>query len=184
MRHLAKHRPALLPALLIVLGVCLLQGCLFIPTFDKLKSGKDVSKAVGDANSRKRLRVGVSTLDDVIAVLGPPHYATPDRSEVAYVWTVTNGIWVWPFCFTAYPQEGKRALVLDFDRGLLRSYRVEKMNGNWYTPTVTWFPVRERMLPFTMPPPPGSSPPAAPPPSAPTAPAPPPGPQYRTTPSQ
>ena len=141
MPHRSSRR-ALLPIVLLALGVYLLAGCIYIPMFGRTTDGKNVSGTVGGANSRKSLRVARSTRDDVLRVLGPPHTSKLDGSAVAYTWRVQNGVAIWPFCFMADSIDGTRTLVLRFDEaGKLQSYNVLKrdkqlidMGSAWHTP--------------------------------------------------
>ena len=179
------------PAMLLVVGLWLLQGCLFIPTFNKVDSGGHNAAAdVGEADSKKPLRVGTATIDDVSRILGRPTFVNPDGSAVAYRWGVTNGIWIWPLCFQAYAQEGKRMLVVEFDHaGVLRSFHVEKTNGNWLYSSAPFLGPPKGMKPWSpnlwpeVPPAPAPVPPSVPPhwspPPGPASPLPPPGPRYR-----
>lgn len=120
------------PATLALVGAGVLSGCIFIPTFGVTTHGKNIAGEVGDARSRKPVRVDRATIEDVYRILGPPEYATPDNSQVAYTWRVLNGVWVGLLC--AGPQEGSRALVLTFDReGVLRSFAVVERNDGFLT---------------------------------------------------
>lgn len=122
----------LVPILLSAWGLALLSGCLFIPTFNKTTEGTNVSGEVGKPGSKAPLIVGRARREDVVRVLGTPHYASPNGSRAVYNWKVLNGIWVWPLCFQAYDQDGARALVLEFDRsGVLHSFYVAKRNNDW-----------------------------------------------------
>ena len=183
------------PLVLLVTGLWLLEGCLFIPTFNKLKPGdRNAAADVGEATAHRPLRVGTSTRDDVMRVLGPPAFARPDWSAIAYQWRVTNGIWVWPLCFSAYSQEGKRMLIVEFDSaGMLRSFRVEKQNANFMYNKVSLYqappgmklwqpPAWPANAPLPLPTAPGVAP-LPPPPPASAPPPPPPGPTYPTAPA-
>ena len=117
------------PAAFMLLGIWLLVGCVYVPTFDKVVTGRNAAKKVGDARSRRPLRVTRSELADVLRVLGEPRFATADRRVLAYPWTVRNGVAVWPLCLAAYPVKGQRTLVLRFDdRDVLRSFEILKRN--------------------------------------------------------
>ncbi len=71
-------------------------------------------------------------MDQVIALLGYPQYASQDGRRIAYTWTVLNGEWVYPLCFTAQPQQGQRALELTFDQhNVLEDYQLSKVDGSW-----------------------------------------------------
>src|SRR5215204_20189 len=131
----------LLPLALAAIGAWLLAGCIFVPTFDKTIRGKNVSKYVGSQRQKRPLRLHAATRDDVLRVLGEPHYASPDRTRIAYEWDVRNGYWVWPLCFAAYAQEGRRVLLLTFDEeGVLRTSEGLKNNGNWMYGRVSRIP--------------------------------------------
>ena len=130
-----------LPVALIAIGVWLLAGCVFIPSFDKTIRGRNVSKYVGSDKQKRPIRLHAATRDDVLRVLGEPRYASPDRTRIAYEWDVRNGYWVWPLCFAAYAQEGKRVLLLTFDEGgVLRTSEVLKATGNWMYGKVSRIP--------------------------------------------
>lgn len=185
MRHLAKHRPALLPALLIVLGVCLLQGCLYIPTFNATVGGKDAEKLVGPG---KPLQAGISTREQVKKVLGQPFSETSDGRFVVYSWLKRKGLLVYPFCFTAEPQDRSFATTFEFDtNGLLVDYATEEgprvgflfspATGHKFIPQRVMIHQQELRL--------QNHPELLKRFRTATRPAPaPPGPQYRTTPSQ
>ena len=124
-----KRQRLLLPATLAGVGVYLLVGCIYIPTFKGVKSGKNYYKLVGDAKSRKPVRVGRSTLEDALRILGAPFSRKGDGEALAYAWTVQTGVAVWPLCFHAESMQGYRTLVLRFDATRqLASYAILKTN--------------------------------------------------------
>lgn len=124
LRHCIRILP---PLFLIALGLWLLSGCIYIPTFDSVKQGRNASKEVGDARSKKPLRVGLASRDEVLRILGQPPLITEDRSKFAYTWEVTRGVWIMPLCFDTRSIEGHRMLVLSFDSaGILRDFGVKK----------------------------------------------------------
>ena len=126
-----RIRRLLAPVALIVIGVWLLAGCVYIPTFSTTTSGKSVGGSVGAADSRRPLRVSRSTLDDVLRVLGKPPHATSDGRVLAYPWSVRHGIVVWPLCFAGYSVNGQRTLVLRLDeRHVLRSFEILRQDDN------------------------------------------------------
>jgi hypothetical protein len=132
MRTIVKK--GLPPAIIAAVGVWLLAGCVFIPTFNKRIHGREVTRDVGKENSKKPLRLGRATRDDVLRLLGDPPYWSPDGRRVAYTWTVLNGIWVWPLCFDSFNQEEARTLILTFDADdTLVSYRMTRNGQNWWT---------------------------------------------------
>jgi outer membrane protein assembly factor BamE (lipoprotein component of BamABCDE complex) len=115
--------------LAIVVGVAFLSGCVFIPMFDMPINGtRNAAKHVGDAKSKKPLRVGAATREDVRRILGPPTLAKRDGSSVAYRWSVLE--WIVVAC-GSQDQRGNRMLVLDFDdTGILRAFRIEKASDD------------------------------------------------------
>jgi outer membrane protein assembly factor BamE (lipoprotein component of BamABCDE complex) len=135
---------------LVVLGLGLLSGCVFIPTFNKTTEGINVAKQIGDQNSRKPVRVGF-TREQVTEELGPPQYATDDMRKIAYQWRVLQGVWILPLCFAAPKQEEYRVLVLSFnDAGTFEKYEMRKDNSQtlmpWYHPIRP--PVPEQLKPY------------------------------------
>lgn len=182
-----SSRRALLPIVLIALGLYLLVGCIYIPMFGRTTDGKNVRRAVGDANSRRPLRVSRASRDDVLRVLGPPYVAASDGSALAYTWRVQNGIAIWPFCFMADSIDGMRTLVLRFDQaGKLQSYNLMKSDKPLISLGAMWFQpplpddLRDELAAQKNP---LSSRPTgrpASPPSPTTPPSPPPGPTYKT----
>jgi hypothetical protein len=114
-----------LPVALIVLGVWLTSGCIYIPTFGILKSGENAAKKVGDEKSAKPIRVRNATRADVLRILGPPYAQKLDGSALAYAWHIRNALVIWPLCFQASSVNGVRTLVLRFNaQGALMSYQV------------------------------------------------------------
>jgi hypothetical protein len=91
------------PVLLLVLGLWLLAGCLYLPIPEHLTNNtqKDFRKLVGDGNSKRPLQTGRAMRQQVFALLGPPPYASYDDRSVAYVLETESGGWVYPLCFTA-----------------------------------------------------------------------------------
>jgi hypothetical protein len=129
-----SKRKLLLPTGLAGLGVWVLVGCVYIPTFGPTVRGRNASGEVGPAGSKKPIRVSASTLDDVIRVLGEPPLATSDRRVVGYPWSVRNGYLVWPLCFSGDSIYGNRTLVLRFDeRQVLRSFEILKQDEDFQT---------------------------------------------------
>lgn len=139
-----RLRRSLLPLSLTIAGVWMLVGCVWIPVFEKPIDGDtDYSNPVGNRGSKRPIRLKVSSREDVLRVLGPPRFTTPDQSQFAYSWRVLNGYYVWPLCFPlslpqgeapVYAQQGSRTLILTFDeRGNLNGSRVTGYNGNWWS---------------------------------------------------
>jgi hypothetical protein len=162
-------RRSLLPMLLVVLGIWLLAGCIYIPMFGRTVSGTNVSGKVGEPDSHKPIRIARTNRDQVIHLLGPPYAEKRDGTAIAYVWTVQNGIAVWPLCFTIQTVDGRRVLILRFDEyGVLQRSQILKHDD-----TADMLSARERRLPL-----PGDFHDAQYPEQS--APQPPRGPQYRT----
>jgi hypothetical protein len=127
-----SKRKLLIPIGLTALGVWVLVGCVYIPTFGPTVRGRNAAGDVGSAGSRKLIRVTVSTLADVIRVLGEPPLATRDWRVVGYPWSVRNGYLVWPLCFSGESIYGNRTLVLRFDeQQVLRSFQVLTQDENF-----------------------------------------------------
>jgi hypothetical protein len=115
----------LLPAVFIAMGLLILTGCIFIPGFHETVEKTNLAAKVGDANSDRPIRVGYATREQIVAMFGPPQYVDDSGRRIGYGWTVRNGIWIVPLCFTATPRLGYHGIELDFDeRGVLRSFEV------------------------------------------------------------
>jgi hypothetical protein len=117
-----------LPMLLLMLGLWLLAGCFYLPV-PQHQVGvkiKDLRTVVGDRNSKRPLKVGQATRQQVIALLGNPPFASRDERSVAYVMETESGAWVFPLCFSASPGEARRyAMRLDFDgQGILEGWEL------------------------------------------------------------
>ena len=97
MDRLSRNFIALVVA---VLGACASGGCIYIPTFGATE-GQNVSKFVGAADSKRPLRVGVSTRQDVIELLAEPKatsddsvlisHAPQDSHTLIYRWQTLQG---------------------------------------------------------------------------------------------
>jgi hypothetical protein len=131
-RQRLEIRRALLPLALAGIGTWLLVGCIYVPTFNHVVRGRDVSRQVGPERSKRPVRVGHATRADVVRVLGPPLRTSYDGHRLAYSWTAVNGLTVWPpLCFTTTAERETRALVLAFDENdALVSYRVTRQMEN------------------------------------------------------
>jgi hypothetical protein len=112
--------PVTLPA---VMGVCLLSGCVMLPV-----SSDGPQPQIGGHSSNKPLRIGCSTRDDVVRVLGGEEL--PDRPDVPLVYEYSVryeyrclGFWPVP----DYKTFEGRYVRVDFDpQGRLRGYKVFK----------------------------------------------------------
>ena len=113
----------LLPSVLILAGILFLTGCFYVPTFNITSKGTNVAAKVGDANSRRPIRVGFATCEQIIRMFGEPPYRDASGNRIRYSWSVKNGIWINPFCFASEDQIEDRGIELDFDeRGVLRRF--------------------------------------------------------------
>jgi hypothetical protein len=118
---------SLLPTVLVILGLTLLIGCLYIPTFEQPASQaqRDFRDLVGDDPGRP-IRPGYVNRRTVILLLGQPDLESVDHKSIGYLFATHQGYWFWPLCFTG--QEATRreyGLRLDFrDDGVLREFRV------------------------------------------------------------
>jgi hypothetical protein len=121
-------RRALPPLLLAAAGVWLLVGCVYIPGFERVTMGKDVSGKVGDDRSSRPLRLGRATREDVVRVLGEPGFVSSTGRAVAYGWGVTDGYLFNGLCPSMSETfRSSRSLVLRFDeRGVLQEYQLLK----------------------------------------------------------
>jgi hypothetical protein len=112
--------------ILIGAGVWMLVGCIYIPTFNATTEGRNHSGKVGDANSRKPIRVGQTHRDDVMRLLGPPPFVTPDGRGAVYPWRATRGVWVMPLCFMVESMHSYHGVFLTFDeRGYLERFQFD-----------------------------------------------------------
>lgn len=93
----------------------MLVGCVYVPMFGRTTLGTDVSKKVGGAQSRKPVRVGRSTRQEVLRALGAPYAESAEGRVLAYAWRAQNGFTIWPLCFTADSVDSWRTLVLRFN---------------------------------------------------------------------
>ena len=116
-----SHRVArlTLPALLALSGVAFLMGCIPIPVY-RTPDGKPRPESyIGKPGSSKPLKVGRSTLDDVLRVLGQPSEEQRGNT-IDYQYGINTIFW-----FPCFIETGYRLLRLDFDdRGILRGYHV------------------------------------------------------------
>jgi len=113
---------------LAAVGVWVLAGCIYIPTPGKAGRGVNAGKYVGGGRSDKPIRTSTSTLDDVLAVLGPPRHASADGRSIGYTWSVPQGTWV-GICYSARPLYHHQLFRLDFDQdGTLVRFTAIKEN--------------------------------------------------------
>jgi hypothetical protein len=192
---MAARPPLLLPIALVALGVAILAGCIPLSGGGSVIQGKDASKSVGEAGSKKPLQKGNATLGQVLDVLGRPTFVDPAGRRLGYRWRTLNSS-VWVLCAGVIHDESTATLVLQFDPSdRLVSFSVEKAwAGNDISagtfdpkPPAGMTPFQSGSWPFAPAPDPQGSPPNLPPTSAPsarngTAPAPPADPDFWNTP--
>jgi hypothetical protein len=100
MHRMDRRSRNLLALVVAVLGACASGGCIYIPTFGA-SEGENVSRFVGAADSKRTLRLGLSTRHDVIALLGGPtaasdesvliSHAPQDSHTLIYRWQTLQG---------------------------------------------------------------------------------------------
>ena len=140
--HYLKHT---LPIVLILSGVYLLVGCIYIPTFGLSKDGKDFRGLVGEARSHRQIRPGNATRSLVIQLLGEPKLASSDGLTIAYELSTMDGYVIWPLCFDQSSAVKTRYLLrLKFNSGgRLESYQVRNQStGNILSSNGVAGPVR------------------------------------------
>ena len=144
----------LIPGSLVIVGVWLLVGCIYVPTFNVTVSGKDATKSVGATGSGKKLQPGRGTRENVQQVLGKPYFATSDGRFWVYSWERRKGIQVWPLCFTGGPEDDSFAMTLEFgadgvmrdfelEQGLKRGYLFSVADADQFVPTRVMIHQRE-----------------------------------------
>src|SRR5689334_19650758 len=99
----------LLPTCLIALGVFLLVGCLYIPTWEIIRDHADV-KRVAEQKGSQKLVAHRTTRQVVESMLGKPPLSTSDGRVVGYLWNTSSGYWVYPQCFSAIPAQSRTCL--------------------------------------------------------------------------
>jgi len=106
-------RRYILPLSLLAIGLLMLTGCIYIPFFDvpDNPAQKDFRPLIGDANSNRPIRPYHITRQQVMALLGPPPYASADNTAIGYHYIVTNGYWFAPLCFYIGPGSKKGSIV-------------------------------------------------------------------------
>jgi len=88
------------PIFLAVLGVAMLSGCIYVPTFGvSVHDTSNLKKKVGHAHSDKPIKLNVSTRQEIIALIGKPMDSTLDDSVAVYPWHRRWGVWFFPLCF-------------------------------------------------------------------------------------
>src|SRR5436305_1113942 len=122
-----KRLRLILAICLVLAGVALLTGCVYIPDiFGTYERGtpKLNGRIEAKEKSHAPVHLGV-TREQVIAALGLPRIQTPDGRTFGYDSTYKVGYFVWTLCFAAYPKTRTYAALLDFDEaGILRNVQV------------------------------------------------------------
>ena len=115
----------------VIACVLLHAGCIPVPLFHAPVEGRVVTRELGDADSRRPLRVARSSRADVERRLGPPWRA--DTHWTYYYWRTADVLWLYPLWFWAQTDQSYHTVELRFDAsGTLRSYRV--LDGGAETP--------------------------------------------------
>lgn len=124
---------AAVPLALAVAG-WLAVGCIPVPGGYRVAEGGPRPDArIGPPGSDKLVRVGHSTREDVVYVLGPPRQVSRDGSVLVYEYSVVPTDLVLLVPFTVLPQAEPRWLRLTFDAtGTLRGWKVYKDLSGFY----------------------------------------------------
>src|SRR5438270_13494694 len=96
-----------IPFLLLPLGMWLLVGCLYLPIPEHRIHfhQKDFRPYLGARQSDRPIRAGAINRAKVVALLGPPPFASQDGRSIAYILQTERGFVVWPLCFAAGPTD-------------------------------------------------------------------------------
>jgi hypothetical protein len=124
---------SLLPTFLVVIGLALIIGCFYLPSFEEPVSPKqtDFRDLVGE-NAGHPIRPGYVDRKTIVLLLGPPPLASSDGKSIGYLFGTHHGYWVWPLCFAgqdaAHTEYGLR---LDFrNDDVLREFKVVSEQAN------------------------------------------------------
>ena len=128
----------LLPLLLIALGVLTLSGCVFVPTFQTtINNTTNVEKKVGNARSKKPIRMNESSQQDIEAILGKPAAVALDGKHVLYHWDIRHGVWVMPLCFHVGYDDGRAWAEFEYDQDhVLRAAKFTRGKTRWPYPPI------------------------------------------------
>jgi hypothetical protein len=125
----------ILPRFLIVVGLMLLSGCIFVPMINFYAPigiersitelpGKDPRPYISEPGSNRPIIVGITTRPELIKLLGPPGFTAEDGQAIGYRWSTTQGYWVLlaPTCFSTTPANVRTYIArFTFDaHGVLR----------------------------------------------------------------
>ena len=117
----------LLPMLVASMGVAVLMGCIPIPVYRPLAGGPRPEERIGKPGSKKPLRLGHSTRQNVQAILGYPSRQFGKNTDV-YVYPIITFTLVMP-CTESLDSAEDRFLRLDYDEaGVLRRFQVLKQS--------------------------------------------------------
>jgi hypothetical protein len=121
-------RAIILPALLLIVGVYVLIGCIPMPGDFKQPSGQPrPEKLIGTLNSGKPIKVGDSTYGEAIQILGPPAMASSDHSTAVYTYEINDVNNLANLCFGGQRGWAPRHLLLRFaPDGRLQSFKTYK----------------------------------------------------------
>jgi hypothetical protein len=126
------------PTALVAVLLGWLTGCLFIPTFPHVVRGKDIHKMLGDENSRKPIRIGI-TKSQVVALLGDgdelhaAQFRSPwlrGKNVLSYSWTTEHGTWI-GLCYPGFwrgesTPRTTHIATLEFDEDdVLKAYEID-----------------------------------------------------------
>lgn len=177
----------ILPRLLIILGLCLLSGCIFVPMInfyapfsaERLITelpGIDPRPYIGEPGSKRPIIVGVTTEAELIKLMGPAGFKSDDGRALGYRWSTTHGYWILlaPTCFSATPGNVRTYIArFTFDaHGILQRIDTASHDapsttfsgpGNHDSSTTVLTKLNEtdpKLSPVTPPPPPGAMKPA------------------------
>ena len=124
-----KLKRLALPIALVGVGTFALIGCIPRPgSFRPTEGGQRPEERIGNASSRKPIRLGIASRAHVESILGPPKPGLSTERSAVYEYSVVTGTVVWPLCFTATRQTGDRALRLEYGPdGTLERFSVHKL---------------------------------------------------------
>jgi len=121
-------RAIILPALLLILGVYVLIGCIPMPGDFKQPDGRPrPEKFIGKLNSDMPIKLGGSTYGQVTGALGLPALASSDHSTAVYTYEINDVNNLANLCFLGEHGWALRHLLLRFaPDGRLQSFKTYK----------------------------------------------------------
>jgi len=125
MKPTRRSKAVLTALVLAFVGVYLLMGCIYIPTWQIMENGEqNPSKAVGKSTSERPLRTSRSSRQQVVEYLGEPWFTSADKQTVGYRWRAITGLLAG--CDMLAVRE-HYVLLLRFDEGgTLKTFEVKK----------------------------------------------------------